>query len=140
MNLQPHTEKVFGEKQFLRNSVGLEYKTGGATLEADAFTDVAEDGYIKAGTAIYKNEDGFYVPWEDVEASEPEEDDDGEPAMIAAATGREGAGLTANDVKLIPGSHPIVGVLIAGHPLESKCTAVTNGFKEAVRGYLRFDA
>jgi len=122
MNLQPRTEKIFGQKEFLRNSVGTQYKTGGATLDASAFTPV--DGYVKAGTAVYRNDEGFYVPWTDPA--------DGE--------NRKGAGLIAQDVKIIAGSNPIVGVLLAGYPLESKCTGVTEGFKEAVKGYLRFDA
>lgn len=121
MNLQPRTETIFGQKEFLRNTVGTEYKTGGATLKASAFTS---DEYVKAGTAVYKDTDGFYVPWTDAGEGET----------------REGAGLTAHDVKVIAGSNPIVGILVAGHPLERKCTGVTAGFKEEVKGYLRFDA
>lgn len=125
MNLQPYTEKIFGQKEFLRNSVGTEYKTGGGTMDGEAFTDVAENGYVKAGTAVYKDaETGFYVPWTDPA--------DGET--------REGAGLTAHDVKVSNGVNPIVGILVAGHPLERKCTGVTQGFKDEVKGYLRFDA
>ncbi len=129
MNLQPRTEVIFGQKEFLRNTVGTEYKTGGATLDADAFADVTTNGYVKAGTAVYKGDDGFYVPW-----SDPTTDEDG------STESRDGAGLTAHDVKIIPGSKPIVGILVAGHPLERKCTGVTEGFKKEVKGYLRFDA
>lgn len=125
MNLQPTTQKIVGQKEFLRNSVGMEFKTGGATLDGSKFSSVAEDGYVKAGTAVYLGEEGFYVPWEDA----------GEEGGA-----REGAGLTAHDVKVSNDSKPIVGVLIAGHPLESKCTGVTDGFKQEVKGYLRFDA
>lgn len=125
MNLQPTTQKIAGQKEFLRNSVGMEFKTGGATLDASEFSDVTEDGYVKAGTAVYLGEDGLYIPWKDA----------GEEGGA-----RDGAGLTAHDVRVASGSNPIVGVLIAGHPLESKCTGVTDGFKEEVKGYLRFDA
>lgn len=131
MNLQPTIQKIAGQKEFLRNSVGMEFKTGGATLDASKFGDVAEDGYVKAGTAVYLGEEGLYVPWKDPS-------DGGEEGE--ADTVREGAGLTAHDVKLVTGSNPIVGVLVAGHPLENKCIGVTDGFKQEVKGYLRFDA
>lgn len=124
MNLQPTKLKIVGQKEFMRNSVGMEFKTGGATLDHTKFSSVTENGYVKAGTAVYKGEDGFYVPWTDAEEGET----------------REGAGLTSHDVKVVSGSNPIVGVLVAGHPLESKCTGITDGFKEEVKGYLRFDA
>ncbi|RHW33526.1 hypothetical protein [Oceanobacillus profundus] len=121
MNLQPTKIDIVSGKNFLRNNVGTEYKTGGATLDASKFTT---GEYVKAGTAVYIGDDGFYVPWTDAEEGET----------------REGAGLTSHDVKVVNGSNPIVGVLIAGHPLESKCTGVTEGFKAEVKGYLRFDA
>ncbi|GIO25102.1 hypothetical protein [Oceanobacillus sp. J11TS1] len=124
MNLQPTYQKIFGQKEFLRNTVGTEYKTGGATLDASAFTAVAENGYVKAGTAVYLGEDGLYLPWTDA----------------GEGDAREGAGLTSHDVKLVPNSNPVVGVLVAGHPLEANCTGVTEGFKQEVKGYLRFDA
>lgn len=124
MNLQPTYQKIFGQKEFLRNNIGTEFKTGGATLDASAFTSVSENGYVKAGTAVYLGEDGLYLPWADAVEGET----------------REGAGLTSHDVKLVEGSNPVVGVLVAGHPLERKCTGVTEGFKAEVKGYLRFDA
>ncbi|MEK4303614.1 hypothetical protein [Oceanobacillus sp. FSL K6-0251] len=129
MNLQPTYQKIFGQKEFLRNNVGTEYKTGGATLDADAFEEIAENGYIKAGTATYIGEEGFYVPWKD-----PSTDEDGN------AEAREGAGLISHDIKFVKGTKPISGILVAGHPLEGKCTGVTEGFKAEVKGYLRFDA
>lgn len=128
MDLQPRFREIIGKKEFLRNSVGIEHKTGGATLDGTEFDDVTENDYVKAGTAVYKNSDGFYVPWED-----PSTDEDGNTES------REGAGLTAHDVK-IDGGNPVVGLVVAGHPLESKCTGVTDGFKKEVKGYLRFDA
>ncbi|OCA87299.1 hypothetical protein [Pseudobacillus wudalianchiensis] len=119
MNLKPRRETIFGQKEFLRNSVGMEFKTAGATLSAASFT--AGD-YVKAGTAVFKDTDGLYKPV--VEAT---------PATM------EGAGLTAHDVKVVAGSNPIVGILVAGHPLESKCTGVTANFKVATKGRLVFD-
>ncbi|HLR58910.1 MAG TPA: hypothetical protein VK094_00330 [Pseudogracilibacillus sp.] len=124
MNLQPRFQKIVGQKEFLRNSVGLEFKTAGATIDVSKFGDVAEDGYIKAGTAVYLGEEGFYLPWTDALEDEA----------------RDGAGLVAHDVKLISGSNAIVGILLSGHPLEDKCIGVTEGFKKATKGYLRFDA
>lgn len=124
MNLQPRFREIIGQKEFMRNSVGIEHKTGGATLDGTAFNDVSENGYVKAGTAVYKGDTGFYVPWTD-------------PADGEA---REGAGLTAHDVNIDAGGNPVVGLIVAGHPLEDKCTGVTEGFKDEVKGYLRFDA
>src|SRR5699024_12539933 len=89
---------------------------------------VTENGYVKAGTAVYLGEEGLYIPWKDPSDGGEEEESDAV---------REGAGLTSHDVKLVSGSNPAVGVLISGHPLESKCTGVTDGFKEEVKGYLR---
>lgn len=123
MNLQPVLKKIAGKKEFLRNTVGVEYKTGGATLDASQFTD---GEYVEAGTAVYKDADtGLYVPWADTGEGGAE---------------RPGAGLTSHDVYVADGSNPIVGVVVAGHPLENKCTGVTDGFKDEVKGYLRFDA
>lgn len=129
MNLQPKMVDIVGQKEFMRNAVGMEFKTGGATLDADEFDDVQEDGVIKAGTAVYKNDDGLYVPWDD-----PSEDEEGN------TDSRDGAGLTASDILFEEDTKPIVGVVVAGHPLEKKCTGVTDAFKDEVKGYLRFDA
>lgn len=122
MNLKPRRETIVGQKEFLRNSVGMEFKTAGATLDGAAFAGVAVDGYVKAGTATYLGEDGLYKPWgTDTEATEA------------------GAGLVAHDTKLISGSNPITGILAAGHPLEKKCIGVNDTFKEATKGRLVFD-
>src|SRR5699024_1753985 len=117
LNLQPHFSDLVSQKEFLRNTVGMEWKTGGGTLDAGEFDSV-------------KNDDGFYVPFEDAT-----EGGDGETPTANS----EGAGLTANDVNVNNGN-VIVGILIAGHPIEDKCTGVTKQFKDAVKGYLRFDA
>ncbi|WP_068672284.1 hypothetical protein [Oceanobacillus sp. Castelsardo] len=122
MNLQPYKQKIVGQKEFLRNAVGTEYKTGGATLDASAFSE----GYVNAGTAVYLGDNGLYRPW------------DVTPETGTAATAK-GAGLTSHDVKVIAGQNPIVGVLSAGHPIESKCTGVNDAFKEATKGRIVFD-
>jgi hypothetical protein len=123
MNLKPRTEQLFGQKEFLRNSVGMEFKTAGATLDGTAFNAVAENGYVKAGTAVYKGAGDFFVPVAT---------DTAEADLVAAS-------LTAHDVKLVSGSNAIVGTLVAGHPLEDKCTGVTDAFKAATKGRLVFD-
>lgn len=128
MNLQPTHFDIVGQKEFMRNNVGMEFKTAGATLDADEFSDVTKNGFIVAGTAVYMNGDGYYVPWEDVSDEEDEDDK------------RLGAGLTTHDVQARDGAFPIVGIVVSGHPLEKKCTGVTEGFKKEVKGYLRFDA
>lgn len=118
MNLQPRRDTIVGGNvEFLRNAVGREYKTGGLTLDASKFT-----GTVKAGTAVFIGDNGLGQPW----------------AADTAATVK-GAGLTSHDVKVISGQNPTVGVLVAGHPLESRCTGVTDTFKEAVKGRLVFD-
>lgn len=120
MNLQPRKETIIGQKEFLRNSVGMQFKTAGATLDAASFP---AGEYVKAGTAIYKDDvSGLFKP----------------VAAETAAT-MTAACLTAHDVKVYAGQNPIVGTLVAGHPLESKCTGVTANFKTATAGRLVFD-
>lgn len=119
MNLQPRREVIAGQKEFLRNANDLQFKTAGATLAA---ADFPAGQYVKAGTAVYKGEDGLFHPW----AADT-------PATAPAA------GLTTHDVKVVSGQNPIVGVLAAGHPLERKCTGVNAAFKEATKGRLVFD-
>lgn len=123
MNLKPRSEQYAGQKEFLRNSVGMEFKTSGATLDGTAFATVAEDGYVKAGTAVYKAANDLFAP---VGADTAEGD------LVAAS-------LTAHDVRLVEGTNPIVGTLVAGHPLERKCVGVTDAFKAATKGRLVFD-
>lgn len=123
MNLQPRTVQVVGQAEFLRNAVGTEYKTGGATLDASAFTAAVAAGFVKAGTAVYRDSvSGLYKPW----------------AAETAAT-EKGAGLTAHDVTIATGQNPIVGVLAAGHPIKEKCTGVEDTFVEATKGRIVFD-
>lgn len=120
MNLKPRTESYAGQKQFLRNSVGLEHKTGGATLDGALFPN---NTVVKAGTAVFKGANGLFAPV----AAETVETD-----LVAAS-------LTAHDVKIVSAGNAIVGTIAAGHPLEDKCTGVTAAFKAATKGRLVFD-
>lgn len=121
MNLQPRKgETIIGQREFMRNTQGMEVKTAGATLLA---TDFTAGTVVLAGTAIYKGADGFY---------HPVKSDTTEANMV-------GAGLTMHDVMIYQGSNPIVGVLAAGHPRESRCTGVTAAFKAATKGRIVFD-
>lgn len=115
---KPVKKSYGGQVEFLRNAVGTEYKTAGATLLASAFP---ADAYVKAGTAVYLDADGFY-----------------KPVTGATPDTMEGAGLTSHDVK-IAGANVLVGVLAAGHPREDRCTGVTAAFKTATKGRLVFD-
>jgi hypothetical protein len=119
VNLQPRKEQIAGQKEFLRNTQGMEFKTGGVTLLA---TDFVAGEYVKAGTAIYVDGDGMGRKWQ--------------AATVATQTG---ACLVTHDVKVYAGQNPVVGALVAGHPIESKCTGVTANFKTAAAGRLVFD-
>ncbi|UAK17562.1 hypothetical protein [Sporolactobacillus terrae] len=123
MNLQPRFDTIYGQKEFMRNTQGMEVKTGGGTLLAADFT--AGD-YVKAGTAVFLGDDGLYHRWVP---------DGATPTPDTA----KGAGLTMHDVKIYAGQNPIVGILAAGHPLESKCTGVNDAFKTATKGRIVFD-
>ena len=120
MNLQPRRETIVSQREFLRNTQGMQVKTGGVTLLASDFT-VGE--YVKAGTAIYVDSTTRM----------------GRKWVAGTPAAQTGAGLVMHDVKIIAGSNPIVGVLVAGHPREERCTGVTAAFKEATKGRLVFD-
>lgn len=120
MNLQPRRESIISQGEFLRNTQGMEVKTGGLTLNAADFT--AGD-VVKAGTAVYI--DGTTKL--------------GRKWAAATVATEKGAGLTMHDVRIVAGQNPVVGVLVAGHPLESKCTGVTANFKTAAAGRIVFD-
>jgi len=122
--LQPRKETIAGQKEFLRNTQGMQFKTAGVTLLASDFT---AGEYVKAGTAIFIDSDtGLGRRW--VPGG----------ATPTAAT-QTGACLTTHDVKVYAGQNPIVGALVAGHPLENKCTGVNQAFKDAAKGRLVFD-
>lgn len=122
MNLQPRfSDVIVGQREFMRNTQGMEVKTAGASLQA---SDWAVGDLVPAGTAVYK--DTTTKMYRRVLAGTAE-------ATIV------GGGLTMHDVRIQTGSNPIVGVLAAGHPRESRCTGVTAAFKNAVKGRISFD-
>ena len=122
--MQPRKETIVGQREFMRNTQGMEVKTSGVTLLASDFT-VGE--YVKAGTAIYIDDaTGMGRRWVP----------DG--ATPTAET-QSGACLTTHDVKVYDGQNPIVGALVAGHPREERCTGVNTAFKTATKGRLVFD-
>lgn len=123
MNLQPRKEDIIVQREFLRNTQGMEVKTAGATL---LNTDWTDGEIVKAGTAIYIDGAGMGRKWVT----------DGATPTPATTTK---AGLTMHDVKIRAGSNPIVGVLVAGHPREDRCTGVNQAFKDATRGRLVFE-
>ncbi|WP_025910671.1 hypothetical protein [Priestia flexa] len=121
MNLQPrYSDPIIGQTEFMRNTQGMEVKTAGATLKSSDWT---VGTLVKAGTAVYKGSDGLY---------HPVKEDTVEANLV-------GAGLTMHDVRIVTGSNPIVGILAAGHPRESRCTGVTAAFKSATKGRIVFD-
>lgn len=119
-NLTPRREGTKSQPEFLRNAVGINYKTGNVVLDVTTLT-VGEE--IKAGTAV------FYNPttnlYETVKADTPE-------TMEAAC-------LTRTSVKVLAGQNPMTGALSACHPLENRCTGVTAAFKAATKGRIIFD-
>lgn len=122
MNLQPrYSDVIVGQKEFMRNTQGMEVKTAGASLTA---SDWAVGDLVPAGTAVFK--DPATKLYRRVLAGTAES------AIV-------GGGLTMHDVRIVQGSNPIVGVLAAGHPRESRCTGVTTAFKNAVKGRIVFD-
>lgn len=119
MNIPPELYKLTRPKRFMRNAIGIEYKTGGATLDASAFPNAL----VKAGTAVYRDgSSGLYKPWK----------------ALTEST-ELGAGLTSHDVEIMPNSNPIVGIVAKGHLEEFRCIGVTDTFKEAVKGRITFD-
>lgn len=120
MNLQPRKDTIIVQSEFMRNTQGMQVKTAGVTLNA---ADWADKDIVKAGTAIY------------VDSTTRQ----GRKWLAATAGTQTGAGLTMHDVRIVAGQNPIVGVLVAGHPLEAKCTGVTANFKAATQGRIVFD-
>lgn len=124
MNLQPYSETIVGQTEFLRNTQGMEVATSGGALDAG---DFEAGDLVKAGTAVFYNStDNLYHKWVT----------DGETPTAATQTG---AGLVMHDVKILSGQNPIIGVLAAGHPREDRCTGVNTAFKTATQGRLVFD-
>ena len=62
MNLQPKTDSISVQKEFLYSSDHTIAKVGGITLDNGAFTPDAS-GYLKAGSGVMINENGLGVPF-----------------------------------------------------------------------------
>ncbi|QFG05683.1 decoration protein [Bacillus phage 035JT001] len=83
MNLQPRTEEITVQREFLFQTSGLIHKVGNVTLDASAFTD----GVVKAGTVVVQGTNGLSTPYDD--------------ATFGTEGGQAGTiYVTANDVKV----------------------------------------
>lgn len=124
MDLKPRREETPGDgREFLRTPRGLEFRVGGAPLNADAFD--LTDGVIKGGTAVYQNAAGEFIPFPADITATPE----------AAAT----ACLTAHSVKAAAGSKPVCGFIIKAQARRDRCTGINDAFEEATRNRILFD-
>lgn len=121
MNLKSKTYKTFGKSvEFLRDGKNVEYTVGNTTLDGSTFTEVTE---VPIGTAIFRNEEtGLF---ELVTGSTP--------------ASMKGAVLTANDVTVEPNENEIVSAVRNASVIEARCKGVTDNFKKATQGYIRFD-
>lgn len=103
MNLQPKTQDVTVQKEFLNTTQGLINKVGGLTLNETDFADRLDaSGYLKAGSGVSLESDGSVLPYALY-------DDDGDGGATAEVFPSGIPFVTANDVK-IEGS-VIVGAL-----------------------------
>lgn len=119
MDLTQRIEKVAGDgREFLKTTVGLEYKAAGITLKGSAFTG----DIVKGGTAVYRDTDGLYIP----------------VATLGTAP-FAGACLTAQSVKRTATTNPIVGAIVAASADRARCTGVNDAFAEYVRNRINFD-
>lgn len=117
MDLTQRIEQVAGDgREFLKTTVGLEYKAAGITLKGSAFTGA----FVPGGTAVQRDTDGLFIP-------------------AAAAGPYDGACLTAHSVNRSATTNPIVGAVVAASVDRSRCTGVTDAFAEHVRNRINFD-
>lgn len=127
MDLTQRIEQVAGDgREFLKTTVGLEYKTAGITLDSAAFTGDT----VVGGTAVYRQDNGLFGP-----ATTPPVDGAG---VALPLTGR-GACLTAHAVKRKEGANPIVGAIAKCYADRTRCTGVTDAFVTAAAGRINFD-
>lgn len=121
MNLQPRKETIVVQNEFLSNTQGLEFATGGITLDGASFGA----GTVKAGTAVM-------IP-------------SGNTLAVAYAdnTGSVPAGaelhIVASDVIIESTENHVVGSVVRGHLKESALTNVTDAFKDYTRGRYFFE-
>ena len=60
MNLQPRSEQITVQQEFLWSTSGLIHKVGNVTLDAAAF-----EGEVKAGTVVVQGANGLSTPYDD---------------------------------------------------------------------------
>lgn len=118
MNLQPQTEQITVQHEFLFQTAGLIHKVGNVTLDGSAF-----EGTVKAGTVVVQGANGLSTPY------------DG--ATFAAANGT--VYVTANDVEV--GTDNVqIGALEEAYLNRTKITgyhadlAVDSNFRFKIRG------
>jgi hypothetical protein len=113
MNLQPHSETITVQKEFLYSTEMLSFKTGGITLDAASFPD---GEFVKAGTVVSigatGNATGFARPY-----------------VVADGTTVTDAGelyVVAHDVKVTRPVNPIVGAVQEGYLHRDKITTTAD--------------
>lgn len=118
MNLQPYSEQITVQQEFIWQTAGLVHKVGNVTLSGAAF-----EGTVKAGTVIVQGADGLSIPY------------DG--ATFVAADGQ--VLVTTNDI--IVGTQNVqVGALEEAYLNKNKITGyhadleADSGFRFKVRG------
>ena len=122
-NLQPRRDGTVSRPEFLRNAVGLQYKTGNVVLDV---TKLTPGETVHGGTAVHYNATTqMYEPV--LGGATPT------PATMV------GAVLTRDSAKVYAGQNPMVGALTACNAIEVRCTGVTTAFKDAVKGRIVFD-
>lgn len=119
-NLQPRRDGTVARPEFLRNAVGLQYKTGNVVLDV---TKLTPGEPVYGGTAV------FYNPTSQMY----------EPVTAETPDTMAGAVLTRDATKVYAGQNPMVGALTACNAIEARCTGVTANFKAAVKGRIVFD-
>ena len=119
-NLQTRRDSTVSRPEFLRNAVGLQYKTGNVILDV---TKLTPGENVNDGTAVHYNEASQMY----------------EPVVAETPATMVGAVLTRDATKVYAGQNPMVGALTACNAIEQRCTGVTANFKEAVKGRIVFD-
>lgn len=119
-NLQPRKASLETRPEFLRNAVGLQYKTGNVVLDVSKLTPGTP---VYGGTAVHYNETSQMY----------------EPVEAETAATMVGAVLTRDHTQVFAGQNPMVGALTACNAIEERCTGVTANFKDAVKGRIVFD-
>lgn len=121
MNLKPRVIIGFGETpEFLRDGKYVQYTVGNPVLDGTKFS---EPTVVKAGTAIFRNEEtGLY------ELVTPETPDT-----------MKGAVLTSWPITIEPNVNELVGAVREASVIEARCTGVTDNFKAATKGRIIYD-